>query len=93
MKTFRQTLSFFYFALLLSANAWAQFASGSLSGTVIDANGAALAAPKVKATNVNTGRSYDSSTSSAGLYSFPNLIVGTYTLAVEQNGFTKQTGF
>ncbi len=90
MKTIRRAISVLCFGLLLSGSAaYAQFSTGSLSGTISDASGAVLARARVIATNDSTGRNYETTTSSAGLYSFPNLIVGPYTVTVEQSGFKK----
>jgi hypothetical protein len=90
MKTLQLALSLCCLLLIVTA-ASAQFATGSLSGTVTDTSGAVLAGARVVATNTGTGRSYELTTSGAGLYAFPNLIVGTYTVTVEQSGFKKLT--
>ena len=61
--------------------------TGSIQGTVSDSTGAVIANASVTLTNdatqvnraVNSGRD--------GLYSFPNIDIGTYTLAVTSPGF------
>jgi hypothetical protein len=78
--------------LLLTISAgWAQISTGSLSGTVTDPGGLVVAGAKITATHVPTSRNYETVTSVAGLYVFPNLDVGPYTVTVEQAGFKKLT--
>jgi hypothetical protein len=79
--------------LLLSASiaAFAQNSAGSISGVVTDVNGAAMAQAKIIARQDSTGRQFETVTTSEGLYAFPNLDVGSYTLVVEQPGFKKLT--
>jgi len=66
---------------------WAQVDTGSVSGTVTDPNGAVIPGAAVVATHVPTGRQYNNVTTQAGLYVFPNLPTGPYTLTVKQTGF------
>lgn len=90
MKTLRQTLTCFCLALLLSASAWAQFTTGSMSGTATDVNNAALAGAKLSLKQNSTARVFNTVTTSEGLYAYPNLDPFVYALTVEQNGFTKR---
>jgi hypothetical protein len=60
---------------------------GSIDGTVTDPNGGVVPAAKVTATNTATGVSTVVSTSGAGVYGFPLLPPGPYTIRVEQGGF------
>jgi len=76
--------------LMMTASvAWAQISTGSLSGTVTDPGGLVIAGAKVTATHVPTSRDYETVTSEAGLYVFPSLDVGPYTVTIEQGGFKK----
>jgi hypothetical protein len=50
-----------------------------------------IAGAKVVATHTDSGRTYETVTSDAGLYTLPSLEVGAYTVAVEQGGFKKLT--
>jgi hypothetical protein len=72
----------------------AQTATGSISGAVFDPNGASVPSATVVATHVPTGRQYTSVTTQAGLYVFPSLPTGPYTITVKQAGFKTyvQTG-
>jgi hypothetical protein len=91
MSTSRRVVSLLSLLLLLAVPALAQLSTGSMSGTVTDASGAAVPEAKVTATQDSTGRTLETVTTSAGLYAFPNLDVGTYTLTVEKQGFKKLT--
>src|SRR5712664_2287809 len=78
---------------ILSANqAYAQVSGATLSGTITDPSGAAIAGAKVSVTNKATGVSRDVTTDTAGLYSAPNLLPGPYEVAASASGFstTKQ---
>jgi hypothetical protein len=62
---------------------------GSISGTVADSSGAAIADAKVTLTNTATGEKHDLSTGSDGLYSFVNLQPERYRIDVEKTGFKR----
>ena len=79
MDTSRRTVSFLSLLLVLSIPGFAQLSTGSLSGTVTDRSGGAVAGATVTATQTTTGRSLLTVSTEAGLYAFPNLDVGTYT--------------
>ncbi len=72
---------------LMTSQTLAQTASGQITGTVKDANGAALAKAKVKAEGINTGLNRETITTDEGTYTFPLLPVGVYTVTVEHQGF------
>jgi len=60
---------------------------GTVSGTVTDASGAVVPAANVSATNIDTGVRANLTTNGSGFYSFQQLNVGRYTIAVDKNGF------
>ncbi|HXP44116.1 MAG TPA: TonB-dependent receptor, partial [Candidatus Acidoferrales bacterium] len=60
---------------------------GSMSGTVKDASGAVVPDATVSANNPDTGVQVRSATNGRGFYSFPELPVGRYTIAIEKTGF------
>jgi hypothetical protein len=62
-----------------------------MSGSLTDPSGAAVAGAKVVATQTSTGRTFETFTTEAGLYAFPNLDVGPYSLTAEKPGFKKVT--
>lgn len=74
--------------------AQSQIGGATLNGTVTDPTGAVIAGAKVVATNPATGFTREANTTSAGLYSFTQLPVGSYDVSVESAGFktAKQVG-
>ncbi len=81
-------------ALLLGAGvilsavlSFPQTSTTALSGTIYDSSGAVVAGATVTALNNATGVPLKQATNSAGLYSFPSVAVGSYTLIVEMTGF------
>jgi hypothetical protein len=84
-------------ALLLAAalSAGAQTITGQISGRVTDASGGVLPGVTVTVTNDATGLSVTHVTDAAGVYTFTNLPVGTYSVSAELQGFRKaqRTGF
>src|ERR1700756_5294864 len=60
---------------------------GSISGTVMDASGAAVSNAQATLTNVATGARETFTTGPDGLYSFVNLNPGEYVVDVEKSGF------
>jgi hypothetical protein len=77
------------FALLAAIAAAGQTFSG-LSGTVQDTSKASVKGAKVTVTSLETGTARVATTSSAGFYSFPDLLVGHYSVRVEAPGFQSE---
>ena len=75
--------------LFLSAIAFCQSQTGSMSGTILDANGAVVPDASVDATSAGTGVTLHTVSSEFGLYVFPNLPPGIWTVTVEKAGFKK----
>ncbi len=84
----RRTIPAFLLTLLLAVFAYGQ-TSASLSGTVHDPNGGALAGAKVTVSNPAKNLQIDAKTNSDGTFSFPVLQPGEYTITVEAQGFKK----
>ena len=61
----------------------AQQYSGTITGTVSDPSGAAVAGAAVTATNTGNNASYSTTTSEQGVYSFAQLPVGMYNIVVK----------
>jgi hypothetical protein len=80
---------FTLFFLVASISGWSQVSTGSLGGQVSDPNGAVIPDAKVVARNEATGQDYTTQTSDFGLYVFPTLNTGRYTVTVEKTGFKK----
>lgn len=68
----------------------AQVSGGTLSGTVTDPNGGPVPHAKVSIKNQATGFTVEFSSDSAGVYSAPNLLPGTYEVTVSASGFSSQ---
>ena len=73
--------------LLVAVPGFAQFQNGTVRGVVLDQTGAVVPNAKVTATNEATNAEVSITTTSAGVYTFPALLVGAYRLRVEASGF------
>ncbi|MGH9824800.1 MAG: carboxypeptidase-like regulatory domain-containing protein, partial [Blastocatellia bacterium] len=62
-----------------------------LNGAVRDANGAVIAGALLTLREVDTNRSYSSTSNDDGLYIIPNLPPGKYELTASYTGFAKST--
>ena len=78
-------------ALVLSSIASGQQNQGSIAGNVVDPTGAMVAGAKLTAKGELTGAVYETVTTSAGSYRFPNVNIGTYDLTVSAAGFKTTT--
>ena len=61
--------------------------NGEITGTVLDASGAAVTTATVTVVNASTGYERSAKTNSAGLYRVPILPLGDYSITVESEGF------
>jgi len=78
-------------ALALCIPSFGQVIKGSISGSVIDPQGAVVSGATVKAKNVETGAVSTTTTDSAGVYRLNLLSVGTYTVEITAQGFKTTT--
>src|SRR3954453_21400200 len=76
-------------ACILAPLAVSQSGTGSLYGSVTDPAGAAVPNANVALRHEQTGVEARTITTDAGVYTFPSLAVGPYTISVEQPGFKK----
>ncbi len=82
------TLALAVFAVLvLVPAAFSQSVTGSISGVVIDPNGAVVPAAEVTLVNDQTKDKRNQPTNEAGRFNFPSLQPGVYTLRIEHQGF------
>jgi hypothetical protein len=65
----------------------AQQYSGTITGTVTDAQGAAVPGADVTLTSAATGAVYKTTTSDQGVYSLAQVPVGVYDLLAKKAGF------
>src|SRR6266403_2004639 len=72
---------------VFSPVSYAQSTYGTISGSVVDSSGAAIADAQVTLTNLGTSEKRTQSTGSDGLYSFVNLNPGRYKIEAEKTGF------
>jgi len=82
-----QLLVSFLMVLALGAGAFAQVNQGTLSGTTSDPSGAVLPDSKVTVTNTATGESFNINSNAEGLFVFPLLPLGPYTVEASHAGF------
>jgi len=75
--------------VMLSQPAWAQSTYGTVTGSVTDASGGAVADAQVTLTNQGTSEKRTQSTGSDGLYTFVNLFAGKYKVDAEKAGFKR----
>src|SRR6266576_3006600 len=81
-------VSFFVACIvMISQPVWAQSTYGTVTGSVTDSSGAAIAEAQVTLTNLGTSEKRTQSTGSDGLYSFVNLNPGRYKIEAEKTGF------
>ncbi len=74
---------------VFSIPASAQRHDGTLRVIVTDVSGAGVFDAKVTVTNEATNVSASTTASSEGTYVFPSLLVGSYTVTIEKDGFKK----
>ena len=66
--------------LLIAASASAQFDSAQISGVIQDTTGAVLPGVDVTLKNTGTANEQHAVSNEAGLYTFPNVPVGSYDI-------------
>src|SRR5260370_2034850 len=75
-------------ALLCGADAvWGQDVTATITGTVTDRSGAALAGVTVTAKEADRGTIWSAQTNEAGIFSLLRIPIGTYELKAEMKGF------
>ena len=74
---------------VLTAAGFGQTITGSITGTVADPSGAVIPGAKVRATNLGTNLSYNTTSNSTGVYNLLFLPIGNYRLEVESANFKK----
>lgn len=83
----RTLISTTVFLVLAAALAPAQTTSTEILGTVLDASGAVVPGAKVTVLRTATSQTRETTTSAAGLYSFPLIEIGEYNVTVQATGF------
>jgi len=88
-RSFFVSLFLFLLAASFGADLFAQ-AIGTIRGTVTDKNGARVTDVTVTATNVETRATRTAVTNAEGIYDFPDLPIGNYSLETRRDGFETQ---
>jgi hypothetical protein len=91
MRTGRRACLWVIALLAIPLGSWAQSTRGALAGTITDPSGAVISGAHVVATQVDTQSKYESLSSSAGDYRFPELALGSYDVTVSATGFAPVT--
>src|SRR5580700_3740573 len=84
-----QRVAIVFTLLLLPSIGSGQTTNASIYGSVFDSSGAAIPKAAVTATNVKTGISLPTVTNDSGVYIFPSLQPGEYTVTSTVAGFRK----
>ncbi len=74
-------------ALLLPLPVLAQNITGALTGVVIDPAGAAVPAAQVELINQQTQGKQTTTSNDSGIFQFPSLLPGSYTVSISMAGF------
>ena len=82
LKFTRPIALLFALFALTTVSVFAQTSTSSITGTVVDQSSAVISSASVKATNEDTGVSYETKTSSSGSYAIPSVTPGRYTVTV-----------
>ncbi len=88
MRSFCRLSTILVSAFLLSAALWAQFDTGSITGSVTDPAGSAVPGAKITLVNAATGVNLSTLTNENGIYEFANVRVGAYQMTAEKTGFS-----
>src|SRR5215831_5067120 len=91
LVTNRVCLRLIVLFVTVAALVFGQGGNGTITGTISDPAGAVVASATVEATNSETGVLYTGISTSAGVYTIPNLPVGTYAVSVRVQGFKTYT--
>ena len=74
-----------------SGTVWSQVVGGSISGTVRDGSGAAIAGATVEIRNTETGSARVLTSDDGGRYAAPSVPIGTYSVCAAREGFSTLT--
>lgn len=93
-RSSRLAVSCLLFLCLTATVGWSQGTRASISGAVQDPSGAAIPGAQLSLRSLSTTAVVKTTTSSDGLFGFPNLVAGVYELSATASGFREyiQTG-
>lgn len=88
MSRFGRSTSSCVLVFILAVTSFASTSStATLTGRVIDPNGAVIVGAKVEATNIDTNVSSSTETNGEGLFVISNLLPGRYRVSLQKQGF------
>src|SRR5579875_1975067 len=90
-KAFLPAIFVLLLATALPGLIFGQGATGAINGTVTDPTGAVVPGARIILHNVATGAERSAVTNSTGVYVFPDVLPGQYTLQVTKQGFNTTT--
>src|SRR5215469_4162384 len=90
-RIMRRVLGNLIVLTLLVAAGYSQTFRGAINGTVSDPSGAMVSGANVRATNIGTGVTLTTTTTSDGQFAFQDIPVGTYKISVSAAGFSSLT--
>src|SRR5260370_35128159 len=76
---------------LFASTAFSQTVTGTITGTVVDATGAAAPNVSITATQTATNLKYQTKTTDAGVYNLTFLPVADYNITAESSAFKTST--
>jgi hypothetical protein len=83
----RFALGLFLACLCVCRSTYSQQITAAITGTVADAAGAVMNGASVTVTDIEHGNIYSTKTIDGGIFNFPHVPIGTYTVKVESPGF------
>jgi hypothetical protein len=89
MRMFGRSVSLLFIFLALSVAAFAQMSTGTITGTVSDPQGAAIANVQVSVLQTDTNFESRATTNGEGIYRVQSLLPGNYRITFEAGGFKK----
>lgn len=83
-------ITFMLFSIF-AVSAFAQVTAGRVTGSVVDANGAAITGGSVTLKSDTTALELKTTTTGSGSFLFPNVLPGAYKITIENAGFQTAT--
>ena len=74
---------------LATTGVFAQQGTGTISGSVLDPQGASIPGAEIQVRNVATNATFQTSTNESGFYTAPGLAVGSYEISAQSEGFKR----
>ncbi|HEY2014436.1 MAG TPA: TonB-dependent receptor, partial [Bryobacteraceae bacterium] len=81
------SLGMFLVCLCVSRPAWTQQTTAAITGTVVDAGGAAVNGATITATDTDRGTSYTAKSNEGGIFNLARVPIGNYQVKAEATGF------